>query len=598
MSRFTLHKRNNPCPVCDSVKGNCKTSDKGLVLCHDFIDSDAGIPGWKWIKSDKSGVWGVFAPNDRLIDFDREEWSRRKAERDTQRQRENQKQFAEALDIPSRNRAIRTLHKYLGLGSRHRQNLRDRGLSDAQIEAGHFFTIHSCQELPPGIPANLPGVAWGKLATKTDGFTCPAWDVHGHLIGWQLRVDEAVDNRYRWAKGWKSSHLPNGELPITVCRPIDGVKRPGVGLAEGLLKPYIAAQRLGQIFIGAAGANFAGSPEQLKESIDALKPETVSLYPDAGSVCNPHVMGQYQRTIELVIGWGYAVNIAWWHQVDKQQTDVDELIGTEAITYISPEQFLSLGAQHSGYTPPTHKHDCSGDRPISRDQWELNFGFGKRLRERVKRALEGFKGFGKPPSPQPEPKEAPDQLFQDANQRLQIWQDAAARGYRYILDTSAPGLGKSHAAGVALPDAFGAQKLWYLAHDHRNPTTGVIESNYVDLPIRHNGLKIDDTRHTPNGNPFKVHPKQGEAPDTRANCYRTPLFRAFAAKGYRHQESAKSSTVCNTCKVAHLCKQGTGFKYGATFRGERASALSSDRIRAHADSLPSTDEFDYSTSGL
>jgi hypothetical protein len=189
-------------------------------------------------------------------------------------------------------------------------------------------------------------------------------------------------------------------------------------------------------------------------------------------------------------------------------------------------------------------------------------------------------------------------LFQDANRRLQIWQDAAARGYRYILDNSAPGLGKSHSAGVALPDAFGTQKLWYLARDHRNPTTGVIESNYVDLPIRHNGLKIDDTRKTPNGNSFLVHPKEGEEPDTRPNCYRTSLFRIFAAKGYRNQESAKSSDICKTCKVAHLCQQGIGKKYGAIFRGERASALSSDRIRAHADSLPSIDEFDYSTSGL
>jgi hypothetical protein len=225
---------------------------------------------------------------------------------------------------------------------------------------------------------------------------------------------------------------------------------------------------------------------------------------------------------------------------------------------------------------------------------DLADGSGSELNERSKDS----RGSVSLPAPQPEPKEAPDQLFQDANQRLQIWQDAAARGYRYILDTSPPGLGKSYTAGVALPDAFGVQKLWYLARDHRNPTTGLVESNYVDLPIRHSGLKIDDTRHTPNGNPFKVHPKQGEAPDTRANCYRTPLFRAFATKGYRHQESAKSSNICGTCKVAHLCKQGIGIKYGATFRGERASALSSDRIRAHADSLPSPDEFDYSTSGL
>jgi hypothetical protein len=128
-------------------------------------------------------------------------------------------------------------------------------LTDAAIDTGGFFTIYPDQELPYGIPANLPGVTRGKLATKVSGFACPAFDVHGRLIGWQLRVDDPTDNKYRWAKGWKSSHLPNGELPITICRPVEGVKRPGVGLAEGLLKPYVAAQKLGQIVIGAAGAN-------------------------------------------------------------------------------------------------------------------------------------------------------------------------------------------------------------------------------------------------------------------------------------------------------------------------------------------------------
>jgi len=262
------------------------------------------------------------------------------------------------------------------------------------------------------------------------------------------------------------------------------------------------------------------------------------------------------------------------------------------------EDFEAAASSASKYTPSVQKLDNCQERPISGDEWELTFGFGKRLRERVRRALEGFKGFGKAPSPQPKLKETSDKSFQQASDRLTVWQDAAAKGYRYILDNSAPGLGKSHAAGVAVPDRFGAEKLFYVSKDHRNPTTGVIESNYVDLPVRHNGLRIDDTRKTPNGNSFLVHPKEGEAPDTRANCYRTPLFRAFAAKGYRHQESAKSSDICNTCKVAYLCQQGSGVKYGATFRGERASALSSDRIRAHADSLPSLDEFDYSTSGL
>ena len=248
----------------------------------------------------------------------------------------------------------------------------------------------------------------------------------------------------------------------------------------------------------------------------------------------------------------------------------------------------------SGYKLP--KRD-DRQRPISRDEWELTFGFGKRLRERVKQTLESFQGFGNPPVANPTVKEAPDQLFQEANQRLTTWQDAVATGYKFILDKSAPSLGKSHAAGIALPDAFAVDSLWYISTDHRNPTTGVIEQNYTDLPVRHNGLKIDESRQTPHGNPFLVWPKAGEEPDTKGNCFRTDLFQKFRAKNL-NVEVSNSSPICLRCKLAYLCKQGSGGKYGATFRGERQNALASDRIRAHADSLPSPEDFDYSSSGM
>ncbi|MBD2028262.1 DNA primase, partial [Leptolyngbya sp. FACHB-711] len=150
--------------------------------------------------------------------------------------------------------------------------------------------------------------------------------------------------------------------------------------------------------------------------------------------------------------------------------------------------------------------------------------------------------------------------------------------------------------------AFGAEKLWYVANDHRNPTTGTVETNYTDLTVRHKGLKQDFSRKTPNGNPILRHPRteEGEEPDTAPNCYRTDLFRVFSEKGY-NVEGSKNSPICGTCKLAHLCSQGIGGKYGATFRGDRQQALASDRIRAHADSLPipGTEEgFDYSNSGL
>lgn len=761
---MTFQKLGRNCPICNGISrgrgrggGDCRQSANQLIHCRTGLELSTIPVGWKFIKLDNAG-FGLFAPDDSDWNSSQKQEWQQKVEADRKlRLLRQQQELASALPVAERNHAIKKLHKYLGLSQKHRTHLRARHLTDAQIDAGYFFTIHPDQELPPGIPANLPGIistrlndhAWGRLATKTLGFACPAFDVEGNIIGWQLRVDDATDNKYRWAKGWKSSHLPNGELPITVCRPVSPIghelactdpttrlrhecsversersaesvyselvesvlQKESVGLAEGLLKPYIAAQTFGSIFIGAAGGNFA--PKQLKASLDALKPTIVTLYPDAGSVSNPHVMRQYEQTINLVTGWGMPVQVAWWGQIDKTHPDVDELIGSELsdselidseligselvdselidpasvdsklitfestnldligleveasestsdgvqpnvqgdepeaplrdfyplpqaerlelttpsqqhsgqkitrytneITYITPQEFLALGAQYSGYTPSTQKLNDRQNSPIDRDEWELTFGFGKRLRERIKQTLNGFKGFGlrrersverKTPSPvpelpegQPKPKEAPDQLFQDANERLQTWQDAVSSGYKYILDKSAPGLGKSHAAGIALPNALGVEKLWYLANDHRNPTTGVIETNYTDLPVRHNGLKIDDSRHTPNGNPFLIWAKPGEQPDTQGNCYRTELFFKFRAKNL-NVEASGSSPICQSCKLAPLCKSGIGAKYSASFRGDRRSALAADRIRAHADSLPSQTEFDYSSSGL
>ncbi|MGR3280572.1 hypothetical protein ACSYAD_36570, partial [Acaryochloris marina NIES-2412] len=80
-------------------------------------------------------------------------------------------------------------------------------------------------------------------------------------------------------------HLPNGEQPIAVHQISESTT---VGLVDSVaLKPFLASQRLGINFIGAAGDNFASSPETFKETLDQLQPETIIFYPDAGDVSNP-----------------------------------------------------------------------------------------------------------------------------------------------------------------------------------------------------------------------------------------------------------------------------------------------------------------------
>jgi hypothetical protein len=602
MSEFIPLKRN--CPICDGARRDCRQNKQnGIVHCRANLNV---IPqNWKALGQDK---WGfeMYAPAS--DEHSLEGWQRRQWEQKAQRQRELEELRRGALPEAERDQAIRRIHRYFRLGQRHRRNLRDRGLSDSHIDSLPYFTLHPAQEVPPFTPANLSGVRRGKLAVKKPGFACPIPNIDGLIIGWQNRFDDTSNGKYRWTSGEKSAHLPNGELPIGVYRPDSEVKRYAIGHSEGFLKADIIAQLWGLPTLGAASANFTASPEQWRLSLEKLSTELgtkeVRWFADAGAVNNPNVTKMYQRAWEKLTEWGYLVWVVWYGQTEKSVGDADEISQEirESARLIAIDEYLTLAQEHGGireepssYITSRRELDKYSDRTIDRDQWELKFGVGAQILKRFKRLLswqKSLQGSGKL-----QPKLAPDHTFQQASQRLTAWQDAVQKGYRYILDTSAPGLGKSHTAGIALPEAFGVEKLWYLANDHRNPTTGIIENNYIDLPVRHNGLKIDNSRKTPNGNPFLVHPKPGEEPDTRGNCFKTNLFQQFRAKNL-NVEAAKTSRICQACRAANLCKNGSGQKYGASFRGDRKNALAFPRIRAHADSMPNPDDFDYSASGI
>jgi hypothetical protein len=431
--------------------------------------------------------------------------------------------------------------------------------------------------------------------------SCPIPNIDGLIIGWQSRFDNSSGGKYRWPRGKKSAHLPNGELPIGVYRPNGVVTRRAIGHSEGFLKADIIAQTWGLPTLGAASANFVTSPQQWKSSLERLAAEfltrQIDWFADAGAVANPHVTSHYIKAWEQLREWGYSVQVVWWGQIEKSAGDADEVsaeIRASTSQLISTDEYIAIAREHGGFREQQPK----SDRVINPDEWELKHGFGKQIRTLISHTLRRCRGVVQSPLALPQQlKEPPDETFTHANQRLQRWQVLVANNYKYILDRSAPGLGKSHGAGIALPAAFNSEKLWYISNDHRNPTTSVIQSNYTDLPVRHNGLKIDNSRHTPNGNPFRVWPAPGEQPDTKGNCLRADLFQKFRAKNL-NVEASETSPICQTCKLAHLCKQGTGYKYGATFRGDRKNALKNNRIRAHADSMPQPYEFDYSQSGL
>jgi hypothetical protein len=619
MKRLYSSKRNR-CPICSNHHG-CAVREDNLIECLRSSSQHDAPQGYRFIKLLRNGMGGLFA-----LSGDRPAEPRHQ-ERQQQASKAAADRAKGALPTPERDKAIRKLHRYFGLGSGHRRDLRDRHLSDVQIDAAPFFSIYPDQELPAGIPGNLPGVTrrGDKLYAKGTGYVCPSFDLEGKVNGWQIRYDnpEAAGGKYKWPVG---PHLRSGELPITVCRPVDGIKRPGVCLVEGFLKAYIAAHKLGQIFIGSPNGQFAASKKQTLAALEAYCVDrALTLAPDAGDVCNRQVMQRWDDQIKWLQSQGYTLSVEWWEQVDKSHPDIDELTGDEAKSYISPEEFLALGQQHSGYTKSS---SCLDKRSITRDQWELKFGFGQWLSKNIKSILGKAKGFTREPaSPLKKPvppsivrypedalpvpadyegRELPRIIFKKGK-RLEVLVKLRELGWKYLCDRSFTGSGKSHEAGLLHPDPDADNKIWYFDLNHTNPSTEPVETK-TNMPPRHNGMVAVEGKFTPKGQPhLKWATKEDDVPVVPSNCHNAELFIKLRSKGWNvdaehttvktsEGDKVSRNPICKGCRFSHKCHKEIGEGYG--YLAIRRDAMEDREIRASLESAPNPHgekSYDYSS---
>ena len=374
MSKFTPTRRGNNCPICGDNSGDCRIVDE-IVLCHTGIDSDAGITGWKYLHNDKSGIWGVYVP-DTGTNEQGKSWQDVAEERNQRRQREREQQQAKSLPVNDRNKQYRAIARKLTLSQKHRQHLLEhRGLTIAEIDfayqQGWIRTWIPGQEVF-GISANLAGVSTGlgfkQSLVGVEGFTIAALDIDGNITGHQIATDDREKfAKYIWlssaSKGGSSPHLPSGELPLFVWKHPECKVISEVQFAEGGVKSLIVALKLWSqgrtdiVVVGAAGGNFAGSPELLKTVLNLAVSPKCLLYPDAGAITNPNIMVQYRKLYQLQRSCGQNLNVAWWGQVDKNHPDIDEKpadIKVKVITFtdfddLAPRNDLHVSSEKQTY---------------------------------------------------------------------------------------------------------------------------------------------------------------------------------------------------------------------------------------------------------
>lgn len=333
------------CPVCNGTRKDCRQSGE-LIFCM----GDNPNPAYHFLKHDVNG-FGIYIEGklkEERNQQQKEEWLRQRCIEKEAREAREQKRNSESLTIDERDRNFRNLLKQLTLSESHRAALHKRGLTEQEIRQGMFRSVRNHQLLNQPVNPKLPGVSKdGDRWINQTGILVPVWQGL-KIVGCQVRLNYATgEGKYRWLKSsGSSSHLNNGELPLAIIYPAE-IQSKGFGFTESTgFKPFLAAKRLNQKTIGAAGGNFTSSPQQLKSTLNGHpKNEPLILYPDAGCLNNPNVFRQYQRLHKCLTNWNYQLSVANWDQFfNKAVGDIDEWIlnhSANEIKYISWDDFAS-----------------------------------------------------------------------------------------------------------------------------------------------------------------------------------------------------------------------------------------------------------------
>jgi len=578
---FVPTKGKISCEVCGDVSGKCRITPKNL-LCMTFLDG-FGYDTNRFVYTGRNsnGTWGKFVfknHNDRTEKIKWQPEFHQKTEKVTLGERE-------------RDKAIRAMRDSLGLITRHRHDLRKRGLSEEAIEQGLFFSLNKGENpMPSSVPMEFPGVQkkgnQKYIYSRVSGYACVSFNEKGQATGFQIRNDTNNDGnpKYLWLK---DLHLKNNEMPLTTIN-LEMVKEGKIPLlVEGILKPFIVAHKFNAPVIGASGGSFVGSMSQLKRMLGDQK--EVIIVPDAGDVVNTHTQGRWTHLINQLERLGLTVQVMWWDQIAKSDRDIDELDTLEGIYLIDGQEFTRIinGYCESGlsFTNGIKKlfNHCKGFFVAKKNKKKPNTITYSRGKEFLIPTKEEWQK-------QQDEKDETKGQHKQKNLRIvfrqgdQIFLILAliAKGWTDIVDKSFMGLGKSHSIGL-LSRSNG--KLFYLDVNHRNVSTETVASNYTDLNPRHNGFVYAGGR-TVKAYGSQVNPAEG-------NCHLFHVFEKALQKGHNFNED---NVICRACQFKEKCKKESGEGYG--YLKERRETLQQPKIRCHPYSLPSAEDYDYSNAWM
>ncbi|MEL4896374.1 hypothetical protein [Crocosphaera sp. Alani8] len=306
--------RRTPCPVCQGERSDCRqNTTTGLVYCRSH---EANPVDYLYRGQDTWGfnIWANKADAEEWAQQNRQEWQREQQRQRDLEQQQQREQLNALLSIPERDKVIREILDQLTLSDAHREILRNRGISDREIEESNYRSVKQWQKLSSPVTNELSGVKYDGLSliNHTDGILIPIPNEEGLYT--HLRVNDltpGTENKYYPLSSSKRGvkyHLPSGEQPIAVYLPQEAPQKPIIGFTEGLeYKPLLASSNVGIPIIGASGGNFGSSPGAIEAAIASIKERygwdentQFILYADAGAIINGNVAIAYSKLGEIV----------------------------------------------------------------------------------------------------------------------------------------------------------------------------------------------------------------------------------------------------------------------------------------------------------
>ena len=202
-------------------------------------------------------------------------------------------------DVDTRHRTYSELLSRLTLFDKHRNNLRDRGLTDDEINNLGYKSVPliniknvireiqmvGCQF--QGVPGfyRMDNGDW-NICFPGNGIIIPYRDIDGKIQGFQVRLDKPVDAKYKWIS---SVNMNNGTKSGTFVHMTPFDSSMPVYLTEGALKADIIHMMTDANVIAVPGVN---SLKFLPEALAELKEKGVyeiKICYDIDRFVNPHV---------------------------------------------------------------------------------------------------------------------------------------------------------------------------------------------------------------------------------------------------------------------------------------------------------------------